>query len=75
MKAGIYSRKSMFTGKGDSVENQVQMCKDYGNRLNVDEYLIYEDEGYSGGNINRPKFQELLQDVKRKSLTCLYVID
>ena len=25
----IYSRKSKFTGKGDSVENQVQICKDY----------------------------------------------
>lgn len=24
----IYSRKSKFTGKGDSVENQVQICKD-----------------------------------------------
>lgn len=71
MKAAIYSRKSMFTGKGDSVENQVQMCKDYGNRLNVDEYLIYEDEGYSGGNINRPKFQELLQDVKKKKFDVL----
>lgn len=71
MKAAIYSRKSMFTGKGDSVENQVQMCKDYGNRLNIDEYLIYEDEGYSGGNINRPKFQELLQDVKKKKFDVL----
>ncbi|KGO13532.1 serine recombinase [Clostridium botulinum] len=71
MKAAIYSRKSMFTGKGDSVENQVQMCKDYGNRLNVDEYLIYEDEGYSGGNVNRPKFQELLQDVKKKKFDVL----
>ncbi len=29
MKVAIYSRKSKFTGKGDSVENQVQLCKDY----------------------------------------------
>ena len=25
----IYSRKSKFTGKGESVENQVEMCKRY----------------------------------------------
>lgn len=25
----IYSRKSKFTGKGESVENQVEMCRDY----------------------------------------------
>ncbi|WP_235657326.1 hypothetical protein, partial [Clostridioides difficile] len=26
MKAAIYSRKSRFTGKGDSIENQIQLC-------------------------------------------------
>lgn len=25
----IYSRKSKFTGKGESVENQVEMCRNY----------------------------------------------
>ena len=25
----IYSRKSKFTGKGESVENQVEMCRSY----------------------------------------------
>ena len=29
MNVAIYSRKSKFTGKGESIENQVQMCKDY----------------------------------------------
>ena len=25
----IYSRKSKFTGKGESIENQIEMCKQY----------------------------------------------
>ena len=25
----IYSRKSRFTGKGESVENQIEMCREY----------------------------------------------
>ena len=25
----IYSRKSKFTGKGESVENQIEICKAY----------------------------------------------
>ena len=25
----IYSRKSKFTGKGESIENQVEMCRQY----------------------------------------------
>ena len=29
MKVAIYSRKSKYTGKGDSIGNQIQMCKDY----------------------------------------------
>ena len=29
MKIAIYSRKSKFTGKGDSIGNQIDRCKDY----------------------------------------------
>lgn len=72
MIAAIYSRKSVFTGKGESIENQVQMCKEYCEKnLGIKDFIIYEDEGFSGGNINRPKFQELLQDVKNKKFDVL----
>lgn len=72
MKAAIYSRKSVFTGKGESVENQIQMCKEYGEKnLGIKEFVIYEDEGFSGGNTKRPKFQELLRDVKKKKFDTL----
>ncbi|NFR05443.1 recombinase family protein [Clostridium botulinum] len=72
MKDAIYSRKSKFTGKGDSIENQIQMCKDYGTKnLNIDKFYIYEDEGFSGGNINRPKFKALLSDIKKKKFDVL----
>ena len=66
MKVAIYSRKSKFTGKGDSVENQVQLCKDYAKTLGVTEFLIYEDEGFSGKNTNRPEFIKMLEDAKAK---------
>lgn len=72
MIAAIYSRKSVFTGKGDSIENQIQICKEYGeNKLGINNFTIYEDEGFSGGNINRPKFQELLQDITKKKFDVL----
>lgn len=72
MKAAIYSRKSVFTGKGESVENQVQMCKEHAAKhLDITEFTIYEDEGFSGGNTNRPKFQELVQDIKKKKFDVL----
>ncbi|GFP76678.1 recombinase family protein [Clostridium fungisolvens] len=65
MKAAIYSRKSIFTGKGDSIENQIELCKQYGSKLGINDYIIYEDEGFSGGNTNRPRFQQLLKDAKK----------
>ncbi|GAA0735091.1 recombinase family protein [Clostridium oceanicum] len=72
MKAAIYSRKSVFTSKGESIENQINLCKNYGKtNLDIDEFLIYEDEGFSGGNTNRPKFQQLIKDVKKKKFDTL----
>jgi len=74
MKAAIYSRKSKFTGKGESVENQIQLCKEHGMKyLDIAEsdFTIYEDEGFSGGNTNRPQFQKLIKDAKAKKFDIL----
>ncbi len=66
MKAAIYTRKSKYTGKGASIENQISACKDYLKRLDVDDFTIYEDEGFSGKSTNRPKFKQMISDAKNK---------
>lgn len=73
MKIAIYSRKSKFTGKGESIENQIEMCKDYANTYfdNINEIIIYEDEGFSGGTADRPQFQQMLEDAKDKKFDVL----
>lgn len=74
MKIAIYSRKSKYTSKGDSIGNQIQMCKDYIENLYKNKeiyYSIYEDEGFSGKNTNRPEFQKLLNDIKREKFDIL----
>jgi len=59
----IYSRKSKFTGKGESIQNQIQLCKDYAAKnYDVEKLLIFEDEGYSGSNTNRPKYKEMIEN-------------
>jgi DNA invertase Pin-like site-specific DNA recombinase/DNA-binding transcriptional regulator YiaG len=72
-RIAIYSRKSKFTGKGDSIENQIEMCKEYINKNIKDkvEFIIYEDEGFSGGTIDRPNFKKLMNDIKMKKLDIL----
>ncbi|MDP4174160.1 MAG: recombinase family protein [Bacteroidota bacterium] len=72
MKAAVYSRKSKFTGKGESIENQIQLCKEYGQtNLRITDFTIYEDEGFSGGNTDRPQFQKMLKDAKAKKFDAL----
>ena len=74
MKIAIYSRKSVFTGKGESIENQIQLCSEYAKThfdIKDSDILVYEDEGFSGKNLDRPEFQRLLHDAKNKKFDVL----
>lgn len=73
MKIAIYSRKSKFTGKGESIDNQIEMCKEYANKHfeNIEGFLVYEDEGFSGGNTDRPQYKLMLKDAKNKKFDAL----
>lgn len=71
MKAAIYSRKSRFTEKGDSIENQLILCEEYGRGIGVTEFIKYEDEGFSGGNTDRPRYQAMMKDAKTKKFDVL----
>ncbi len=74
-KFAIYSRKSKFTGKGESIGNQIELCRQnihlsYPD-ISDDDILIFEDEGFSGGNTNRPQFQEMLKLCRQKQIRCI----
>ena len=72
----IYSRKSKFTGKGESIENQIELCKNQLiNKYNIKEenIKIYQDEGFTGYNTNRPQFQEMIKDIRNKRIKCVIV--
>lgn len=73
----IYSRKSRFTGKGESVENQVEMCRQYIRAHYSPEDAaaaqVYEDEGFSGGTLERPQFKRMMQDAKGGKFAAIVV--
>lgn len=73
MKIAIYSRKSRLTDKGESMENQVQLCRQYADtHFDKDsEIIVYEDEGFSGGHTDRPMFQRMIRDAKAKKFNVL----
>lgn len=71
----IYSRKSKFTGKGESIENQIELCKQYIRahypNCKDEDILIYEDEGFSGKNTERPKFKMMMVDAREKKISAI----
>ncbi|HIW74687.1 MAG TPA: recombinase family protein [Firmicutes bacterium] len=70
MQFFIYSRKSVYTGKGESIENQIEMCRQYIHNKFSDvtdaDITVYEDEGFSAKNTDRPQFQQMLRDIQLK---------
>lgn len=73
----IYSRKSKFTGKGESIGNQVELCREY-IRVNYGEQAaenaaVYEDEGFSGGNLNRPDFKKMMKAAREGRFRAIVV--
>lgn len=77
MVFGIYCRKSVLTDKGESVENQLEMCREYiRNRFgDNNKIIIYEDEGYSGKNTARPMFRKMTEDIKKLDYVVCYRLD
>lgn len=66
MRFGVYGRKSVYSDKSDSVDNQFQMSLDYINfRFSgkIDSVELYSDEDYTGANTNRPDLKRLIDDI------------
>lgn len=73
MNIAIYSRKSKITDKGESIENQIELCTKYieSHYNNVDNVYKYEDEGFSGKNIERPQFKSMMIAAKHKKFSVI----
>lgn len=66
--AGLYLRLSKDDdGRNESISigTQRDILTDYCNENGFTIYDIYIDDGYSGLNFERPRFQEMLEDIER----------
>ena len=70
----IYSRKSRFTGKGESVGNQIELCRQYlrAHEPDAPEPEIFEDDGFSGGDLNRPAFRRMMRAAEAGRRACTW---
>jgi DNA invertase Pin-like site-specific DNA recombinase len=56
----VYARQSVDKADSISIESQIDFCK---YELKGAEFKEYRDKGYSGKNIDRPQFRQLLRDI------------
>lgn len=78
MRAAIYSRKSVKSETGDSIENQAALCRQYiEHHWPQAEIEVYEDEGFSGATLHRPQFAALMEAVQagRVDMLVCYRLD
>ena len=77
-KAALYCRLSVDDGRmGESVSIGSQKllleqyCKDHA----IDNYEVYDDDGYSGTNFDRPAFQRMYEDIQNGLIDTVLVKD
>lgn len=76
IRIAIYSRKSKYSDKGDSVGNQIEIAKEYIQlHFPKNDYYtnicVYEDEGFSGGTLERPEFKKFLDEERKNPFNVL----
>ena len=77
-KVGMYIRLSREDGddlESESIGNQRSLITSYlfsNGIIPVDEYV---DDGYSGGNFNRPGFKKMLMDIENKKINMIVTKD
>ena len=65
-RAVIYARFSSSRQREESIEGQVRECKAFAEYAGYDIVNIYADRAISGRTSERPEFQKMIADSKKK---------
>ena len=73
LKAVIYARYSSSSQREESIEGQVKECAAFAERNGYMVIGTYADRAVSGTTDNRPEFQRMIKDSKRKQFDLVIV--
>ena len=74
----LYCRLSREDGdsvESSSIKTQKEILTDYANKNNWNIFRVYVDDGYSGGNFNRPAFKEMINDIEQGKINIVLTKD
>lgn len=77
-RVGIYTRLSIDDGTNEesvSIDTQRKILTDFVTSKGWQIAKIYVDDGFSGGNFERPDFKRMIQDIENKEIDCVVTKD
>jgi len=77
-RVGVYvrlSKEDSRMGESVSIENQKLMLTKHVQDMGWELISVYQDDGFSGTNQNRPDFQRMLTDVKQGHINVILIKD
>jgi len=78
-KAGGYGRLSVVENEDKeesvSITNQKKCIEEFAKNNHIELYDFYIDDGFSGGNFDRPGFKRLIHDIECGIINCVITKD
>ena len=69
------SRDDELTGDSNSIINQKKYLETYARQQGYENLVHYTDDGYSGGNFDRPAWKDLIADIEAGKVAHVIVKD
>lgn len=69
------SSEDMKTGESESITNQRNLIREYCNKNNITLIGEYVDDGWSGGNFERPQFKNMIEEIRKGKISLVITKD
>lgn len=69
------SKEDEKKGESESIINQKELIKKYIEENKLGECKYFVDDGYSGGNFERPQFKELIKEIEKGNVSTVITKD
>ena len=69
------SKEDEKRGESESITNQKELIKKYVEENKLGECKYFVDDGYSGGNFERPQFKKLIEEIENGNISMVITKD